>query len=175
MTRDLICSRQFTTLEYFPVFTLIRVKWHPGPPGAAAVRHTIASTFFPRLWRRSLSLSLFLSFSLSSRENPVVHVGEKRYESGIRVKNASISRLLYFTRRCIRRIRLCNARKKPPFQRHERKELCVSRNYFCKRKLNFDRSKRIISISVKLCRPAIRVFQIDVYLRVYWGIKDPNL
>ena len=45
MTRDLICSRQFTTLEYFSVFTLILVKWHPA--ALPAVRHTIASRFFP--------------------------------------------------------------------------------------------------------------------------------
>ena len=148
MTRDLICSRQFTTLEYFPVFTLIRVKWHPGPPGTAAVRHTIASTFFPRSWRQPRVHTHFLSLSLFLVARTQLYTLGKR---DMRVESASISRLLYFTRHCIR-IRFYNARKKPScrFQRHERKELCVSCNFFCRRKLNFDRSNRIISSFEKL-------------------------
>lgn len=45
MTRDLICSRQFITLEYFSVFTLIRVKWHPSALPANSSHDRFASFF----------------------------------------------------------------------------------------------------------------------------------
>lgn len=125
----------FASIYHARVFPCVYINSRKMAPGAAwhggSSSHDRVDVLSTLVTPTPSTHTLSLSFSLSRRENPVVHVGEKRYESGIRVKNASISRLLYFTRHCIR-IRFYNARKKPScrFQRHERKELCVSCNFF---------------------------------------------
>ena len=152
MTRDLICSRQFTTLEYFPVFTLIRVKWHPGPPGTAAVRHTIASTFFPRSWRQPrvhthfLSLSLFLVartqlYTLGKRDTRVESASRTRLFHAYFISHGTASGSVSITR--VRNHRAV-------FKDTSGKSFAYPVTFFCRRKLNFDRSKRIISSFEKL-------------------------